>query len=229
MSCFSRSSPIMTRCMFGYDENAEAKACMSLSTPFARGTSYRGAEFFWCRQVFGWRALFHQQLTTLHRPEFVRTLKYQFHEKGTKMKLRSREESPIIRMLEQTPIFSSLTKKQLKSILALSYELKFQAGQNIVDEGKPGLGFYLLVDGRAEVRHGDKVLSTLVRGQFFGEMTLLDEQPRSADVVAIEPTRCLVFPAWDFHGLIIQYPKMARAIMTEMARRLRLTNQAFSQ
>lgn len=145
------------------------------------------------------------------------------------MKFGRGDESPVIRMLEQTPIFSSLTKKQLRSIFASSKEMKFQAGQNIVAEGETGLGFYLIVDGRAEVRHGGKVLSTLGRGQFFGEMTLLDEQPRSADVVAVEPTRCLLFTAWIFHGMIMGHPKMALAIMKEMARRLRSTNQAFSQ
>ncbi len=144
------------------------------------------------------------------------------------MKFGSRTESPIIKMLEQVPIFSGLTQKELRSIASSSKEKKFQAGQTMVSEGESGVGFFLIIEGRAEVRRGGKVLSRLEQGQFFGEMTLLDEQPRSADVVAMDPTKCLIFTVWDFHGMIRTYPKMAREIMKEMARRLRLTNKSFS-
>lgn len=144
------------------------------------------------------------------------------------MKFGSREESPIIKMLERVPIFSGLSQKELRSIASSSKEKKFQAGQTMVSEGESGVGFFLIIEGRAEVRSGGKVLSRLEQGQFFGEMTLLDEQPRSADVMAVDPTKCLVFTVWDFHGMIRTYPKMAREIMKEMARRLRLTNKSFS-
>ena len=63
----------------------------------------------------------------------------------------------------------------------------------MVWEGDEGVAFYLIVEGSAEVRRSGKVLSRLGQGNFFGEMTLLDEQPSSADVVAVEPTRCLTF------------------------------------
>ncbi len=144
------------------------------------------------------------------------------------MKFGSRTESPIIKMLEQVPIFSGLTQKELRSIASSSKEKRFEAGQTMVREGESGVGFFLIIEGRAEVRRGGKVLSRLEQGQFFGEMTLLDEQPRSADVVAVDPTKCLVFTVWGFHGMIRTYPKMAREIMKEMARRLRLTNKSFS-
>ncbi len=144
------------------------------------------------------------------------------------MKFRSQEETPIIKMLEQVPIFSGLTQKELRSIASSSKEKRFEAGQTMVSEGESGVGFFLIIEGRAEVRRSGKVLSRLEQGQFFGEMTLLDEQPRSADVVAMDPTKCLIFTVWDFHGMIRTYPKMAREIMKEMARRLRLTNKSFS-
>ena len=133
-----------------------------------------------------------------------------------------------MKMLERVPIFSGLTQKELRSVASSSKEKKFQAGETVVSEGESGVGFFLIIEGRAEVRRGGKVLSKLGEGQFFGEMTLLDEQPRSADVVAVEATRCLIFTVWDFHGMIRTYPKMAREIMKEMARRLRLTNKSFS-
>lgn len=144
------------------------------------------------------------------------------------MKFGSQEQNPIIKMLEMVPIFSGLTQKELRSVASSSKEKKFQAGETMVSEGESGVGFFLIIEGRAEVRRGGKVLSKLGEGQFFGEMTLLDEQPRSADVVAVEPTRCLIFTVWDFHGMVRTYPKMAREIMKEMARRLRLTNKSFS-
>ena len=135
----------------------------------------------------------------------------------------------MIKMLGSVPLFSSLNEKQLRSVALSSKERKFLAGQTIVREGEPGAGFYLVIEGRADVRRGEKVLSKLEKGNFFGEMTLFDEQPRSADVVATEPTRCLVFTAWGFQGMIRTYPKMAHEVMKEMARRLRQTNKSLSE
>jgi CRP-like cAMP-binding protein len=105
------------------------------------------------------------------------------------LKFSHKEENPIIKMIGKVPIFSSLTEKQLRSIASSSKERKFESDETIVREGESGAGFFLIIEGRAEVRRSGKVLSKLEQGQFFGEMTLLDEQPRSADVVAIEPIK----------------------------------------
>ncbi len=96
-------------------------------------------------------------------------------------------------------------------------------------EGESGVGFYLIVGGSAEVRRDGRALTKLARGQFFGEMGLLDQQPRSADVVALEDTDCLVLSGPTFWSLVSTNPKIARALVQELARRLRETNKTLTE
>jgi CRP/FNR family cyclic AMP-dependent transcriptional regulator len=129
-------------------------------------------------------------------------------------------------MFQSIPLFRSLSKEELGEIAASSKETSFPAGASIVKKGDAGLGFYLIVEGEALVKSGDKVLSKLGRGNFFGEMSLFDDQPRSADVIAGEPTKCRVLLKWNFWALVSKNPQIARGILKEMARRLRATNEA---
>jgi len=129
-----------------------------------------------------------------------------------------------------TPLFSGLSKGQLKSIVRSSKERSFKKGEAIVREGEEsGVGFYLIVGGSAEVRRDGRSLTKLARGQFFGEMGLLDQQPRSADVVALEDTDCLVLSAPTFWSLVSTNPKIGRALVQELARRLRETDRTLTE
>lgn len=132
-------------------------------------------------------------------------------------------------MLEGSSIFSGLKRGQLRSIAKSSRERSFKEGDSIVRQGEPGVGFYLITDGSAEVRRDGRTLTRLGRGQFFGEMGLLDQQPRSADVVAVEDTSCLVLSAATFWSLVSTNPKIARGLVQELARRLRATNKALTE
>ena len=150
-------------------------------------------------------------------------------ERFVKLRFKRNEKRPIIGMLQHTPIFSGLTARDLESIANKFVERSFRADEPIVRKGEDGVGFYLILEGLVEVRRSGKVLSKLGQGQFFGEMTLLDEQPRSADVMAVEQTRCLVLNTWNFSGLIHAYPSIASKIMRELTRRLRITDQALTE
>jgi CRP/FNR family cyclic AMP-dependent transcriptional regulator len=121
--------------------------------------------------------------------------------------------------LTSVSLFSGLGKKELQVAVKLGHDLSFDSGQTIVKEGELGIGFYVILSGRAEVRRKGKVLSPLGKGDFFGEMAVLDNQPRSADVVAVEPTRCAAFTAWSFEALIHLRPEIPAAIMAELAKR----------
>ncbi len=132
-------------------------------------------------------------------------------------------------MLQKTQLFSSLDKKHLGKVVKSARERSYKGGDAIVREGESGVGFYLLLDGGAEVRSRGRVLTRLGPGEFFGEMTLLDAQPRSADVIATSPARCLVLSTMNFHGLIATNPRIAEAVLRELARRLRVTNKALSE
>src|SRR5438552_17053680 len=95
-------------------------------------------------------------------------------------------------MLEMTPLFSGLNKGQLMAIVKSSKERSFKKGEAIVREGEFGVGFYLIVGGSAEVRRDGRSLTRLARGQFFGELGVLDQHARPAAVVAVAETDCVV-------------------------------------
>jgi CRP/FNR family transcriptional regulator, cyclic AMP receptor protein len=121
--------------------------------------------------------------------------------------------------LASVPLFAGLKKKQLEVVSKLGHDMSFDSGQTIVKEGELGIGFYVILDGRAEVRRNGRILSEIDPGGFFGEMAVLDNQPRSADVVAVKPTRCAAFTAWSFEALMHLRPEIPATIMTELARR----------
>jgi CRP-like cAMP-binding protein len=144
------------------------------------------------------------------------------------MKLRGVESDNVVNMLEKTPLWSGLSKKDLKTIAKLSKERTYETGETIVRKGEGGVGFYMILDGAVEIRSDGRTLSKLGPGQFFGEMSVLDNQPRSADVVVMEPTKCLTLSAWSFNALISDNPRIALKMLQEFVRRLRSTNQALS-
>jgi CRP-like cAMP-binding protein len=141
------------------------------------------------------------------------------------MKLTSSETNTIVEMLQKAPLWSGLTERELKVIAHSFKELKYEGGDVIVRKGEAGVGFYLIAEGTVEVRSDGQVLSKLGPGQFFGEMSILDGQPRSADVVALEPTRCLALTSWSFKSIVSEYPKMALKLLQESVRRLRMNTQ----
>jgi CRP-like cAMP-binding protein len=145
------------------------------------------------------------------------------------MKLWGLETNAIVKMLQKAPLWSGLTEKELKVIARSFKELKYESGDIIVRKGEAGVGFYLMAEGTVEVRSDGKVLSKLGPGQFFGEMSVLDGQPRSADVVALEPSRCLAMSSWSFKSIVSEHPKMALKMLQEFVRRLRMNAQNISE
>ncbi len=124
-------------------------------------------------------------------------------------------------MLAAVPIFSTLGEKLLKRIASGAKERQYAAGETIVRKGEKGIGFYLILDGKVSVRADGKTLTTLGPAQFFGEMALLDDQPRTADVVAESACHCLVISAWEFWGFLANEPETIRALFQETIRRIR--------
>jgi len=138
------------------------------------------------------------------------------------------DKKEMIGLLKQAPLFSRVSQEGLQALAQVAEEKAFAAGTKIVSEGKTGVGFYLIVEGSAEVCHGGEKLATLKAGDFFGEMALLDEAPRSADVVASEDTTCIALRKWDLRGIISRDPEVALGMLEELARRLRRTEETLS-
>jgi CRP-like cAMP-binding protein len=132
-------------------------------------------------------------------------------------------------MLGSVPLFSNLTKAQLQNIARTAKERSFHAGDTIVKQGEKGIGFYLILEGQAKVEKGGQSVASLGPGQFFGEMALLDEQPRTADVRANGTVRCLVLSSWEFWAAVGDEPDVLRNLLKETVRRLRSSASGLSE
>ncbi|MGD0423319.1 MAG: cyclic nucleotide-binding domain-containing protein [Candidatus Bathyarchaeia archaeon] len=145
------------------------------------------------------------------------------------LKLRRSENDAVVELLKKAPLWSGLNEKELKSMVRISKERKFESGYTILKKGEGGVGFYFILEGTVEIRSDGNTLSTLGPGQFFGEMCVLDNQPRSADVVTIQPSRVLLLTAWDFKGLISANPRIALKMLQELVGRLRNADLSLSE
>ncbi len=142
----------------------------------------------------------------------------------------NKDKAQLVKMLGEVPLFAGLKNKQLKSIAdSFARERSYNTGDVIEEEGGSAVAFYLITDGSVDIRRGNRRVSKLGRGQFFGEMALIDRQPRSATVVAAESTKCVVMPSWSFKAAIEKDPALAMAVMRELARRLRETTKKLSE
>jgi CPA1 family monovalent cation:H+ antiporter len=138
-------------------------------------------------------------------------------------------EQATIEMLKATSLFSGLDGSQLEKIVANGEYRSYKAGENVVRRGETGAGFYLVIDGVLQVRKKGEEVGRLTKGDFFGEMALIKDQPRSADVNALGDATCLVLTSWAFQVLIGCYPTIAKNIMQELARRVLQTQQILSE
>ena len=129
--------------------------------------------------------------------------------------------------LNRVPLFRSLKKRQLERLARRFVQRKYTAGEAIVTQDKGGEGFFIVVSGQAEAirERADGtsvVVNTFGPTDFFGELALLDEGPRTASVVTTEATECLVLTRWDFLGVLQEDVDMAITILEELARRFRM-------
>jgi CRP-like cAMP-binding protein len=131
--------------------------------------------------------------------------------------------------LGQVRLFSACNKKELGLIGKASDEVTVAAGKEIVTEGSTGHEFFLILDGSASVKRKGRKVNTLEKGDYFGELAVLDKGVRSATIVADTPMTLLVLGQREFSGVLDEVPGMAHKLLVTMARRLREADEkAFS-
>jgi CRP/FNR family transcriptional regulator, cyclic AMP receptor protein len=133
-----------------------------------------------------------------------------------------------IMMLAGVPIFSELTKRELTSIAKAAKEVNHRKGAVLAREGETGVGFFLILDGVAQVAVGGHHVRDLSRGDFFGEISLLEGGPRTATVTAATQIRLLALTQWVFKRLVEQNPAIASKMLKVMAQRLRSSARSFT-
>jgi CRP-like cAMP-binding protein len=123
--------------------------------------------------------------------------------------------------LMNVPIFRELPARALESLGRSMQERAYDAGAVIVRQGDPGLGFFLITEGKVEVTHDGHRVRDMGPGEFFGEMALMEERPRTATVTARERTKCLQLVRWDFRALLKEHPDVAVRMLEVVVQRLR--------
>jgi CRP/FNR family transcriptional regulator len=118
-------------------------------------------------------------------------------------------------------LFSGLGKTDLKYLLDIARVVNHDEGHTIMSEGERGAGFHLIIDGEARVVRGGRTAARLGAGDFFGEMAVIDEGPRSASVIAATPLTALYIASWDFRPLVKRRPEMAWKLLLHFTGRVR--------
>ena len=147
---------------------------------------------------------------------------------------KKNKEDNIFTTLKKVPIFSDLTPKELTEVEKIVHQRRYKKNETIIHAGDPGLGMYIIVNGSVEIveedeKAGKRTLAKLSDGSFFGDMALLDEDPRSASAIALVDSDIMGFFRPDFLDLIYRKPKLGIKVLLALARvigeRLRHTNE----
>lgn len=132
---------------------------------------------------------------------------------------------PTVELLSRVPLFEGLSKAQLTRLAAIAEDSSYNAGRVIVKRNDPGKAFYVIVDGQAKVVKGKitsaRAEATLGPGDFFGELALLDGEPRAATVVAASPLGTIRIERSAFRQMLRDEPDIAVKLLEGMARRTR--------
>jgi CRP-like cAMP-binding protein len=128
--------------------------------------------------------------------------------------------NPKVEQLRKIPLFDRCSKRELADLAALVDELELPEGQTLAREGERGKEFLVLADGIADVASGGEVVNRLGPGDFFGEISLVTGEPRTATVTTRSPSRLLIFSAPAFRSLLHDAPGIRSRVLAAAALRL---------
>src|SRR5262245_39426425 len=135
---------------------------------------------------------------------------------------------PRLQPLQRVPLFSGFSAEDLRRVAEISRIVEMPAGSLVTEMGGPGDSFFVIVDGTVEVRTPVSSGNQLRPGDFFGEMSLIDGDPRSATISATTDLRLLIVDRWHFWKLLEKNPELMRRILTLLSRRVRRLEQAMN-
>lgn len=126
-----------------------------------------------------------------------------------------------LELLRRVPLFAGLTDEALDRIAAIATERDVEAGTVLTHEGRQEGYFFVIATGTVRIERDGRTLNTLHDGDFFGEISLLDGGPRTADAVTESPCQLLVMTYQRFQQLLYTAPEVRTAVFEEVGRRLR--------
>jgi CRP/FNR family cyclic AMP-dependent transcriptional regulator len=134
--------------------------------------------------------------------------------------LRAMAEAPV-ELIKRVPLFADLDDRELKQIASSMKERTFSAGDTVTEEGKGGIGFFVIGEGTASVSVGGSQVRTIGQGDYFGEIGLIADIDRTATITAESDLRCYGKTSWDFRPLVESNAAIAWKMLQVMAQRLK--------
>jgi len=137
-------------------------------------------------------------------------------------------------MLRKVPLFSELNEAELRAVASLASSIDIRKKSTVVQEHDPGDSLFVILDGEVKIstyssEGREVVLALLGKGSFFGEMSLLDEEPRSANVTTMEDSKFANIRRRDLVPLMMEQPAIALKLLSEIASRLRKTSRVLER
>ncbi len=136
-----------------------------------------------------------------------------------------------LEVLKKVTLFAGLDKRNLEVLSRIVVARHYDKGETIVRQGENGIAFYVIEAGKVEVfreRDNQKIkLNQLGESDFFGEMALFEEAPRSASVVTLEPTDCYILTHWNFKSAIEDNPTIAVQMLPIIIKRFSKAAEEF--
>ena len=126
-----------------------------------------------------------------------------------------------VEALRRVPLFADFGQKELERLAREFRERTFAEGSTVTQEGAAGAGFFVIGEGNAEVEVAGEHKATLGPGDYFGEIALIDDLPRTATIIAATDMRCYGLTPWDFRPFVEEHPQVAWTLLRTLARRLR--------
>jgi CRP/FNR family transcriptional regulator, cyclic AMP receptor protein len=142
------------------------------------------------------------------------------------MALRRKSKDAKLRLLGDVTLFKPCRKSELARIASLVDEVEAPQGKTLTREGEPGWECFVVAEGTATARRGGRKIGEIGPGSFFGEMSLLDQGPRTATVTADTDMHLLVLSSRSFSNLMYDVPSVAQRILAGMAERVRTSENA---
>ncbi len=123
-------------------------------------------------------------------------------------------------LLKRVPLFSGCSKKELGSLALAADEIDLRDGHVLTREGRLGREFFVLIEGTARVTRNGRKLADLGAGDWFGEIALLTDSPRTATVTATSPVHVLVITSRSFRQVVQTMPSIAVKVLASVGERL---------
>jgi CRP/FNR family transcriptional regulator, cyclic AMP receptor protein len=142
------------------------------------------------------------------------------------MPFRRGSRNAKVELLRGVSLFSACSNRELARIASLADEIEVPEGRVLIRQGEPGREFFVIIEGKAKVLRRGRRAKTLGPGAGIGELSLLDQGPRSATVTATSDMYLLVLDSRSFSSLIAEVPSVTGKIFRVMAERLRDAEQA---